>query len=60
MAKAYFRLDILNVTNTPIWDPTAEIITANYGSPAKVVYNRTGGPILGVPRTVKATVGFSW
>jgi hypothetical protein len=59
-AKAYLRLDILNVTNTPIWDPNAEIVNASFGGPANVTYNRDGGPILGVPRTLKLTAGFSW
>jgi len=59
LAKAYLRLDILNVTNTAIWDPGAEIFSWN-GTTPSVKYNDQGGPILGVPRTLKLTAGFSW
>ncbi|HVN99763.1 MAG TPA: TonB-dependent receptor [Steroidobacteraceae bacterium] len=60
LAKAYLRLDILNVTNTMIWDPGAESVTWNYPANPIVKYNKDGGPILGVPRTLKITAGFSW
>jgi hypothetical protein len=60
LAKAYLRLDILNVTNTAIWDPGAEIVNWTYGQSPDVKYNKSGGPILGVPRTLKLTAGFSW
>ena len=59
LAKAYVRLDILNVTNTAIWSPNDEIATWTNGS-VGVKYNKDGGPILGVPRTLKITAGFSW
>jgi len=60
LTKAYLRLDILNVTNTAIWDPGAEIASWTYGQSPSVRYNKDGGPILGVPRTLKVTAGFSW
>lgn len=58
--SAYVRLDILNLFDTPYYDPSAAIFspssTAAYGPP---MYN-TGGPILGVPFTLKVTAGFRW
>ena len=59
-ASAYVRLDVLNVLNTAFYDPGAAIFspssTAAYAPPT---YN-TSGPILGVPLTLKLTVGCRW
>jgi hypothetical protein len=58
--SAYARLDVLNVFNSPFYDPGAAIFspssTAAYPPP---LYN-TAGPILGVPLTIKVTAGFRW
>ena len=51
--KGYFRLSVLDLFNTPEYDPTAE----TFGSPA--TYNTTG-PIYGVPLTLKLDAGISW
>jgi len=48
----YARLDGLNVTNAHNYDSTA----ANWPFPGHPTYNTTG-PILGVPRTLKLTIG---
>jgi outer membrane receptor protein involved in Fe transport len=48
----YARLDMLNITNAQNFDSTQ----ASWNYPAAPQYNKTG-PIIGVPRTLKFTVG---
>jgi outer membrane receptor protein involved in Fe transport len=48
----YARLDMLNITNAHNFDSTQ----ASWNYPAAPEYNKTG-PIIGVPRTLKFTVG---
>jgi outer membrane receptor protein involved in Fe transport len=58
--SAYVRFDVLNVFNTPYYDPAAVIWSPVAGkATAPPMYN-TSGPILGVPLTLKVTVGFKW
>ena len=58
--SAYVRLDILNVFNTPYYDPGAVIFNPVGGTKyAPPIYN-TAGPILGVPLTLKLTAGMKW
>lgn len=58
--SAYVRLDVLNVLNTPFYDPGAAIFspssTGAFGPPQ---YNQSA-PMLGVPLTLKLTVGAKW
>lgn len=55
---AYVRADVLNVFNFHNYDPTAIQIIYNTttNTPATAKYNRTG-PIVGVPLTLKLSVG---
>jgi hypothetical protein len=54
-ATVYARLDILNLTNVQNFDSTS----ANYNYPNTPTYN-TNGPIVGVPRTLKLTLGMKF
>ncbi|HJS92440.1 MAG TPA: TonB-dependent receptor [Steroidobacteraceae bacterium] len=54
--KGYFRLSVLDLFNTPQYDPTAEAFSPGNGPPQ---YN-TSGPIYGVPLTLKLDAGLSW
>lgn len=51
---AYARIDILNVFNWANYDPAAIQFPAYNATP----YYLKGGPVIGVPRTVKLTAGF--
>ncbi|HKC15988.1 MAG TPA: TonB-dependent receptor [Steroidobacteraceae bacterium] len=53
--SGYVRLDVLNLLNAQNFDSTA----ASYNYPNQPAYN-TSGPIIGVTRTLKMTVGFKW
>jgi len=59
-ASGYVRMDVLNVFNTPYYDPAAAVFSPVGGqSYPPPQFNQTG-PILGVPFTVKLTVGVKW
>jgi hypothetical protein len=51
----YVRLDVLNLLNAQNFDS----LSASYNYPHPPTYNTTG-PIIGVTRTLKMTVGFKW
>jgi hypothetical protein len=51
---AYVRVDILNVFNWANYDPGA----IQFPNAAATPYYLHGGPIVGVPRTIKFTAGF--
>ena len=53
--NAYVRLDLLNAFNNRNFDSTSAI----WNYPSAPVYNPTG-PIVGVTRTVKVTLGVKW
>ena len=53
--NAYVRLDLLNAFNSRNFDSTA----ANWPFPAEPTYNTTG-PIVGLTRSVKVTLGMKW
>ena len=55
--RAYVRLDILNVFNTPMY--TAATFSPTVGG-GQVPQYITNGPIDGVPFTVKLTAGIRW
>ena len=58
--KGYFRLSVLDVFNTPEYDPTAASFAngLKFNGPPPT-YN-TSGPIYGVPLTLKLDAGLSW
>jgi outer membrane receptor protein involved in Fe transport len=58
--SSYFRLDILNLLNTTYYDPGAAIYNPVGGTKYPSPQYNTGGPILGVPFTVKVTAGMKW
>jgi len=58
--SAYVRADVLNVFNTPWFDPAAAVFSPTQGKPFPPPQYNTSGPILGVPLTLKLTVGFKW
>jgi outer membrane receptor protein involved in Fe transport len=58
--SSYVRLDILNLLNTTYYDPGAAIYNPVGGTKYPPPLYNTGGPILGVPFTVKVTAGMKW
>ena len=58
--SAYLRCDVLNVLNTPYYDPGAATFNPVGGTRYSPPQYNTGGPILGVPLTLKLTAGLKW
>ncbi|MGH8317049.1 MAG: TonB-dependent receptor domain-containing protein [Steroidobacteraceae bacterium] len=58
--SAYLRLDVLNVFNTPYYDPAGAIFSPVGGKSYPPPMYNTAGPILGVPLTLKITGGLKW
>jgi outer membrane receptor protein involved in Fe transport len=58
--SAYVRVDVLNVFNTPYYDPAGAIFSPTPTKPYPPPQYNTGGPTLGVPFTLKLTAGFKW
>jgi len=57
---AYVRVDVLNLLNTAYYDPAAAIYNPVAGTSYPPPQYNTGGPILGVPLTLKLTTGLKW
>lgn len=58
--SGYVRMDVLNVFNTPYYDPAAANFSPVAGSQYPPPQFNQTGPILGVPFTVKLTIGVKW
>ena len=58
--KGWLRLDVLNVFNSNYYDPAAASWAFTYGQKQPPPQFNTSGPILGVSRQIKLSLGFGW